>query len=433
MTRFLSARSADPIICITRFRTASRVNGPTSGFVATALRHAIGMFAFIALGITAEACAHGSMSDPPSRVFKIFQDNPESPQSDAARAAIAVSGTQAFYDWHEVSLNIPSLDYQGEIPNGRLASAGRKKYAGLDLARTDWFATPAVAGPRVCRFCAMTPHEPSHFLAFITKSGYDPRQPLHWNDLVALPGGESATLIGSCGKSGSDCQCGATGAPMHYEMTLDFPERVGRHVLFVVWQRDDPAGEAFFSTSDLDFGGVDYGEGGDGSDPQLIPLATDFRLVEAWVSGGQAEFTVTNPSLSSIEGWTVAFDWEATLSSLWNGAFAQTGARTTITNLHYNGSLAPGESLSFGCIYGALTPAPSPTKLVAWGRLPFGSAPCRADTNGDRTVNAADLSALLSHWGFASTADVDENGITDAADLAAVLAAWGSCDEGAVR
>jgi uncharacterized caspase-like protein len=56
------------------------------------------------------------MADPPSRVYKIFQENPQTPQSAAASAAIAVGGTQPFYDWHEVSRNIPSHNYQGEIP-----------------------------------------------------------------------------------------------------------------------------------------------------------------------------------------------------------------------------------------------------------------------------------------------------------------------------
>lgn len=176
-----------------------------------------------------------------------------------------MSGTQAFYDWHEVSHTIPGYDYRAAIPDGQLAGAGHEKYAGLNLARTDWFATPMTAGARACRFYATTPHEPSFFRTFITRPGYDPRQALRWDDLVEIFGGETAELRGSCGKASADCHCGTTGAGLSYYMTLEIPERVGRHVLFVVWQRVDPAAEVFFSTSDLDFGGVDYGDGGDGS------------------------------------------------------------------------------------------------------------------------------------------------------------------------
>jgi predicted carbohydrate-binding protein with CBM5 and CBM33 domain len=377
---------------------------------------------------TNTACAHGSMADPPSRVYKIFQDNPQTPQSPAAAAAIAVGGTQPFYDWHEVSRNIPSHNYSGEIPDGQLAGAGRDKYAGLNLARTDWYATPITAGPRVCRFCATTPHDPSSFLAYMTKSGYDPRQPLKWSDLEPIAGGDTATLTGSCGKSGKECHCGAGGAPMHYVMTLDIPERVGRHVLFVIWQRDDPAGEAFFSASDVDFGGVDYGEKGEGDDPALVPLATNFEYTSTWTGGGQAEFTITNTSVAAIRGWSVQFNWLASINSLWNGSFTREGDAYSVNNAAWNQELAPGASVSFGCTVQSSSVSTPPTNLVAWGRLPPGAAPCPADANGDRTVDAADLGLLLANWGEPSGTDLNGDGTTDAADLSAMLAAWGACE-----
>jgi hypothetical protein len=53
-----------------------------------------------------------------------------------------------------------------------------------------------------------------------------------------------------------------------------------------------------------------------------------------------------------------------------------------------------------------------------------GSVP--GDLNGDGTVNAADLSILLSNWGGAGSGDINGDGTVDAADLAALLAAWTS-------
>ena len=39
---------------------------------------------------------------------------------------------------------------------------------------------------------------------------------------------------------------------MHYKFDVMIPQnRVGHHVLWIAWQRDDPVGEVFFSTSDL--------------------------------------------------------------------------------------------------------------------------------------------------------------------------------------
>lgn len=51
----------------------------------------------------------------------------------------------------------------------------------------------------------------------------------------------------------------------------------------------------------------------------------------------------------------------------------------------------------------------------------------RPDVNGDLTVDAADLSTLLSDWGSTGGgfADIDEDGVVGAADLAALLSAWG--------
>jgi hypothetical protein len=53
-------------------------------------------------------------------------------------------------------------------------------------------------------------------------------------------------------------------------------------------------------------------------------------------------------------------------------------------------------------------------------------APCPADRNGDRTVDATDLAQVLGAWGGAG-GDIDGNGTTDASDLAVILGAWGAC------
>ncbi|MEM9227057.1 MAG: lytic polysaccharide monooxygenase auxiliary activity family 9 protein, partial [Verrucomicrobiota bacterium] len=191
---------------------------------------------------------HGSVGDPIARAFRIFLENPENPQSSVSADAIAVAGTQAFYDWHEISQTYsqyadPDFFYDQVIPDGQLASAGRAKYYGLDLVRDDWPSTPVNAGPYNIVYDAHVPHDPSYFLAYITRDGWDPTQPLRWSDLEPLAGPENYVREGSL-----------------YLFTVDFPQRTGHHVLYVIWQRIDPAGEVFFSTSDIDFGdGSGYG------------------------------------------------------------------------------------------------------------------------------------------------------------------------------
>ena len=48
------------------------------------------------------AAAHGSMTDPVSRVSACYAEGPESPQSAACKAAVQAGGTQALYDWNGV-------------------------------------------------------------------------------------------------------------------------------------------------------------------------------------------------------------------------------------------------------------------------------------------------------------------------------------------
>ncbi len=56
-----------------------------------------------------------------------------------------------------------------------------------------------------------------------------------------------------------------------------------------------------------------------------------------------------------------------------------------------------------------------------------GGSNCPADIDGNGSVDAADLSALLGNWGGTGTGDIDGNGSVDAADLSSLLGAWGDC------
>ncbi|MBL9119174.1 MAG: hypothetical protein JNL80_04580 [Phycisphaerae bacterium] len=52
--------------------------------------------------------------------------------------------------------------------------------------------------------------------------------------------------------------------------------------------------------------------------------------------------------------------------------------------------------------------------------------PCPSDFDGNGSIDAADLAALLGGWGSPGT-DLDGNGTTDAADLSILLGSWGPC------
>jgi len=183
------------------------------------------------------ASAHGSLASPPSRVYTCWKEGPETPQSDACKAAVAAGGTQALYDWNEVSLIDVDGHHRERIPDGKLCSAGRDKYRGLDLQRADWPATKVTAGSYTVQLHATAPHAGSDFEFYITRDGWSPTQPLNWTDLVPLEAFRNVNPTSS------------------QTFTITLPQRSGRQILYMIWQRVAYSDEAFYSCSDIDFGG----------------------------------------------------------------------------------------------------------------------------------------------------------------------------------
>jgi chitin-binding protein len=197
------------------------------------------------------AFGHGTVVHPMSRVYRVYLSNPENPSFAYARAAVAMDGTCSYYTWNELSQNIPEaveaglppgFDYSPWVGDGEIASGGRldpaefaRTYAGLDQVGPQWPATSVNPGETIeVDFLATAPHDPSVWDVWITTADWDPNSALNWAQMEYL-GRPSVTLLKS-----------------HYYFDLQIPpDRSGRHVLWVAWQRDDPVGEVFFSTSDL--------------------------------------------------------------------------------------------------------------------------------------------------------------------------------------
>jgi hypothetical protein len=181
----------------------------------------------------------------------------------------------------------------------------------------------------------------------------------------------------------------------------------------------------FFSTSDLDYGGVDYG----GTNaPPVIPAAVTFSFTNQWTGGGQGAFRITNSSSYAIRGWKLEFDWTATVGSVWNGVLQSTvGNHYVVTNADYNEVILPGASVEVGCTASFAIPGLLPTSVIAMGSAPGAPPECTGDGDGNGVVDGADLGLLLSQWGQPSAFDYNGDGITDGADLGTLLAVWGPC------
>lgn len=200
-----------------------------------------GLFALWLALCAAAAWAHGAPEYPISRQYNCYQ-NPKLP---ACRAAIAYGGEQAIYDWNGVNQANAAGNHMAIVPDGRLCSAGNDLFKGFDLAREDWYATPwapAANGLYEFRYNATAPHRTSSWRFYLTRQGWSPANALRWSDLDFIAEVGAAQML--------------TTATSRYVMQLNVPPRTGRHVLYAIWQRSDSA-EAFYSCSDVSFGGSD--------------------------------------------------------------------------------------------------------------------------------------------------------------------------------
>ncbi|MFE2167330.1 lytic polysaccharide monooxygenase [Streptomyces sp. NPDC059447] len=231
------------------------------------------------------AAAHGSMTDPVSRVAACYAEGPESPKSAACKAAVAASGAQAFYDWNAVNIANAAGNHRALIPNGQLCSAGNDKYQGLDLARADWPASPMTAGPHTFRYKGTAPHKGS-FELYVTKDGYDPSQPLKWSDLEPTP----FAKVSDPGMQNGD-----------YVFTGTVPKKSGRHLIYSIWQRSDSP-EAFYTCSDVVFGKDSGGDGGNGANGGNAGGATAKPTAKASASATAAPSAPTDQQIADGAG-----------------------------------------------------------------------------------------------------------------------------------
>ena len=73
-------------------------------------------------------------------------------------------------------------------------------------------------------------------------------------------------------------------------------------------------------------------------------------LKSEWQGGVVGNFTITNTGSTAINGWQLAFTFpgDTKAGAGWNAVLTQTGSSVVATNAFYNGSVAPGSSVSFG-------------------------------------------------------------------------------------
>ncbi|AJF64412.1 lytic polysaccharide monooxygenase auxiliary activity family 9 protein [Streptomyces vietnamensis] len=296
--------------------------------------------ALVLSGLAASpALAHGSMTDPVSRVSACYAEGPEAPKSAACKAAVAASGPQAFYDWNGVNIADAAGRHRQLIPDGKLCSAGNDKYRGLGLARADWPASGMTSGAHTFRYKGTAPHKGS-FALYVTKDGYDPSKPLKWSDLEEQP---FVTVTDPRMENGD------------YVFQGTVPQKSGRHLIYSIWQRSDSP-EAFYTCSD-----VVFGQDGGGTAPAstapapTTPAPTASAPTEEQIEDGADESTVEHGGHGGHGDHGATPDAPAPAPAPAPGspsgvALAETGGDATTPYLAVGGAavLALGAAVLFG-------------------------------------------------------------------------------------
>ncbi|MEJ8661343.1 glycoside hydrolase family 18 chitinase [Streptomyces sp. MS1.AVA.4] len=139
------------------------------------------------------------------------------------------------------------------------------------------------------------------------------------------------------------------------------------------------------------------------------PTATYTRTSD-WGTGFEGRWTVTNAGTTSVSSWTVEWDFPSgtAVTSGWDADITGSGTHWTAKNKSWNGTLAPGASVSFG-FNGTGPGAPTGCKLNGvscdGGPVVPGDNPPSAP--GTPTANGITNTALTLNW----TAATDDKGI----------------------
>ncbi|MFE9908467.1 glycosyl hydrolase family 18 protein [Streptomyces clavifer] len=128
-----------------------------------------------------------------------------------------------------------------------------------------------------------------------------------------------------------------------------------------------------------------------------------------WGTGFEGQWTVKNTGTTALSSWAIEWDFPSgtAVGSAWDATVTSSGTHWTAKNLGWNGTVAPGASVSFG-FNGTGTGSPTGCKLNGascdGGSVPGDNAPSKPGT--PTASNVTDTSAKLT-WSAAT----DDKGI----------------------
>lgn len=104
--------------------------------------------------------------------------------------------------------------------------------------------------------------------------------------------------------------------------------------------------------------------------PTSSGASVHYAVTSQWSNGFTGNITITNTGTTTINGWTLVFNFSAgqQITQGWSGTASQSGSKVTITNASYNGSLAPGASVTPGFNASWSGSNPNPTSFTVNGQ-----------------------------------------------------------------
>ncbi|WP_196139216.1 lytic polysaccharide monooxygenase [Aliikangiella sp. G2MR2-5] len=198
--------------------------------------------------------AHGYVEHPKARQQYCvddggywWPDDGSAIPNKACRQAFLESGTYQFVQNIEFSANVADYENQQTVESvvhdGILCAAGDSTKRGMDIPSEEWQRTrvkPDSENEIDFIFLAATPHNPSYWEFYLSRSGFEyATRKLSWSDLELIDRKDDVAISDVDGKK-------------VYQMKITIPAgRKGDAILFTRWQRRDAAGEGFYNCSDI--------------------------------------------------------------------------------------------------------------------------------------------------------------------------------------
>ena len=126
-----------------------------------------------------------------------------------------------------------------------------------------------------------------------------------------------------------------------------------------------------------------------------------FTKVSDWGTGWEGKYTITNGP-ATITSWRVEFDLPAgtSITTHWDAVRSGTGNHLIFSNAGWNGTLAPGASISFG--FNGAGPGTPSNCTVNGSACGGGSGPGVPGRPGNPTVTGVTASSISLSWGASS-------------------------------